>query len=176
MGALSLAAIGIGGMVGGGIFAVLGLSVQLARGGAPVAFLLGGLVALLTAYAYVRLTVSLPSRGGTVAFLNAAFGPGLLSGTLNLLLWISYIVMLALYASAFGSYGASFFSAEHAPEAKHLLLSGAVVAITVLNALRADLIGRAEDFIVAIKLLILVAFVAVGFTQVQPGSLTQWEL
>ena len=170
MGVLSLAAIGIGGMVGGGIFAVLGLSVQLAQGGAPVAFLLGGVVTLLTAYAYARLTVSLPSRGGTVAFLNAAFGSGLFSGTLNILLWISYIVMLALYASAFGSYGASFFSPARATLAKHLLLSGAVLAITVLNALRADLIGRAEDFIVAIKLLILLAFVAIGFTQVHASA------
>ena len=39
-------AIGIGGMVGGGIFAVLGLSVDLAKGGAPVAFLFAGIVAL----------------------------------------------------------------------------------------------------------------------------------
>ena len=41
-------AIGIGGMVGGGIFAVLGLSVDLAHGGAPVAFLIAGSVALVT--------------------------------------------------------------------------------------------------------------------------------
>jgi len=171
MGVISLAAIGIGGMVGGGIFAVLGLAVQLARGGAPLAFLLAGVVALLTAYAYVRLTVALPNRGGTVAFVNAAFGPGLLSGALNLLLWISYIVMLALYAEAFGSYGASFFSDAHHALAKHALLSGAIIAISVLNAFSADLIGRAEDFIVAIKLLILLGFVAIGFTQVSASSL-----
>jgi amino acid transporter len=42
-------AIGVGGMVGGGIFAVLGLSVDLAHGGAPLAFLIAGLVALVTA-------------------------------------------------------------------------------------------------------------------------------
>lgn len=171
MGVLSLAAIGIGGMVGGGIFAVLGLAVQLARGGAAAAFLLAGVVALLTAYAYVRLTVALPNRGGTVAFLNAAFGPGMLSGTLNLLLWISYIVMLALYAEALGSYAASFFSEAHHAVAKHALLSGAIVGITLLNALSADLIGRAEDFIVALKLLILLTFVAVGFTQVSASAL-----
>ena len=43
-------AIGIGGMVGGGIFAVLGLAVQLSKSGAPLAFGVGGVVALLTAY------------------------------------------------------------------------------------------------------------------------------
>ena len=51
MGPLAAALIGIGGMVGGGIFAVLGEAVSLARGGTPVAFALAGVVALLTCYA-----------------------------------------------------------------------------------------------------------------------------
>jgi amino acid transporter len=105
----SVVSIGIGGMVGGGIFAVLGLSVQLAHGGAPIAFALAGVVALLTAYSYARLSVAFPTRGGTVEFLNQAFGSGILTGGLNVLLWISYIVMLSLYAYAFGSYGSTFF-------------------------------------------------------------------
>jgi len=63
------AAIGIGGMVGGGIFAVLGLAVQLSKGGTPVAFLLAGIVALITTYSYMKLSVRYPSRGGTVEFL-----------------------------------------------------------------------------------------------------------
>ena len=50
IGLLSVVSIGIGGMVGGGIFAVLGLSVQLAQGGAPIAFIIAGAVALITAY------------------------------------------------------------------------------------------------------------------------------
>ena len=61
-------------MVGGGIFAVLGLAVQLARGGTPVAFALAGGVALLTTYSYTKLSVAYPSRGGTVTFLNRALG------------------------------------------------------------------------------------------------------
>ena len=68
-------------MVGGGIFAVLGLSVELTRGGAPVAFLLAGIVALVTSYSYARLSVTFPSQGGTVAFLDRAFGPGLFTGS-----------------------------------------------------------------------------------------------
>jgi hypothetical protein len=63
-------------MVGGGIFAVLGLSVQITKGAAPVAFLLAGLVALLTARSYALLSKSFPSRGGTVTFVNRAFGSG----------------------------------------------------------------------------------------------------
>jgi amino acid transporter len=155
-------AIGVGGMVGGGIFAVLGLSVDLTRGGAPLAFLLAGIVALVTAYSYAQLSTSYPSQGGTVFFLDRAFGAGLLTGSVNVLLWMSYVVMLSLYAYAFGSYGASLFPASSQLIWKHVLISGSVIAITGLNLLSARVIGEAEDWIVLIKLMILLVFISVG--------------
>jgi len=155
-------AIGVGGMVGGGIFAVLGLSVQLTSGGAPVAFLIAGVVALVTAYSYAHLSVTYPSQGGTVAFLDRAFGPGVLTGSINILLWISYIVMLSLYAYAFGSYGASFFPPDSQIVWKHILITGSVFAITGLNLLNARLIGEAEGWVVLLKVVILLLFIGVG--------------
>jgi amino acid transporter len=160
-------AIGIGGMVGGGIFAVLGLSVDLAHGGAPVAFLFAGIVALVTAYSYAHLSVSFPGQGGSVAFLDRAFGPGLLTGSANILLWISYMVMLSLYAYAFGSYGASLFPPEWHGFAKHALISASVIGITGLNLLSARLIGKAEDWVVFIKLIILTLFIVAGMPGVE---------
>ncbi len=167
MGLVGAVAIGIGGMVGGGIFAVLGLAVQLAHGGTPVAFALAGIVALLTAYSYARLSVAYPSRGGTVTFLDRIFGAGLFSGSLNVLLWLSYVVMLSLYAFAFGSYGATFFPAAWQGPGKHMLISLAVIAITGLNLMSADLIAKAEDWIVGLKLAILVVFVGAGLPSVE---------
>jgi amino acid transporter len=164
-------AIGVGGMVGGGIFAVLGLSVELTRGGAPLAFLLAGIVALVTSYSYARLSVAYPSQGGTVAFLDRAFGAGLLTGSVNILLWISYIVMLSLYAYAFGSYGASLLPPALAALGKHVLISGAIIAITVLNLFSAKLIGEAEDWIVFIKLVILAVFIAAGISGIDGARL-----
>ncbi len=162
LGYWEVTAIGIGGMVGGGIFAVLGLSVDLTRGGAPVAFLIAGIVALVTSYSYARLSVAFPSQGGTVAFLDRAFGPGLLTGSINILLWISYIVMLSLYSYAFGSYGASLFPPASQLLWKHILITLSIVAITGLNLLNAKFIGEAEDWIVLVKLVILIFFIAVG--------------
>jgi amino acid transporter len=162
LGFWAVTAIGIGGMVGGGIFAVLGLAVQFAEGGTPLAFLVAGGVALLTSYSYARLSVRYPSQGGTVIFIDRAFGIDLFTGSLNNLLWLSYIVMLALYAYAFGSFGATFF--PHAPPilVRHLLISAALVGPTLLNLLNADWIGRAETAIVAAKVALLLFFVAVG--------------
>jgi amino acid transporter len=174
MGLWPIVAIGIGGMVGGGIFAVLGLAVQLAHGGTPVAFLIAGIVAMLTAYSYARLSVHLPSQGGTVKFLDQAFGVDLFTGGINSLLWISYIVMLALYAYAFGSYGATFFG--NSVLMKHLLISAGILIPAVLNLFSANLVGKAETYIVAIKLAILLFFVAVGFAGIDAVRLApvQW--
>jgi amino acid transporter len=162
----SVVSIGVGGMVGGGIFAVLGLAAQLAEGGTPVAFALAGVVAFITSYSYARLSVAYPSRGGTVEFLNRAFGPGLATGGLNVLLLLSYIIMLSLYAVAFASYGASFFPAAAQTMWKHILISSIVVLLTGLNVLGAAVVGRFEEWVVGLKVAILLFFVAVGLWSV----------
>ena len=177
MGYWSVVAIGVGGMVGGGIFAVLGLSVQLTRGAAPIAFLLAGLVALVTSYSYTRLSVTYPNEGGTVAFLDNAFGPGLFTGAMNILLWISYIVMLSLYTYAFGSYGSAMFPHGSQLVWKHILISGSILAIGGLNLLSARFIGEVEDWIVGLKVAILLLFVVTGAMSMDNARLLpdQWS-
>ncbi len=171
LGFWSIVAIGIGGMVGGGIFAVLGLAVQIAHGGTPIAFLVAGIIALVTSYSYTKLSVRYPSEGGTVTFLVKAFGSGLFSGSLNVLLWISYIVMLSLYAYAFGSYGATFFPASTQELWKHVLISGILVLMLLLNFLSANIVGKAEQWIVWFKLTILIFFVGAGLSLVHVSRL-----
>ncbi len=175
LGFLSVAAIGIGGMVGGGIFAVLGLSVQYAKGGTPLAFLLAGMVAFVTSYSYAKLSVRFPSEGGTVEFLNKAFGSGLLSGGLNILLWLSYVVMLSLYSSAFGSYGAVLFPQSQYFFWKHAFITVIVVLLTVLNVLSAKIVGKSEEWIVLFKLLILLVFIGTGIWSVDWHSMQPAE-
>lgn len=46
-----------------------------------------------------------------MTFLNHTLGAGMIAGSLNVLLWLSYVVMLSLYAFAFGNYGAMFLPA-----------------------------------------------------------------
>lgn len=174
VGALS---IGVGGMVGGGIFAVLGLAVTVGGGGTFIAFLVAGLVALVTAYSYARLSTSIPSDGATVAYLNEAFGAGRISGSLNVLLWLSYVITTALYAYAFGSYGATFFADSAQTVWLHVLISGVIIIVTALNVLSAKLIAAAEDYIVAAKIVILLAFVGYALTQTDLGASapSKWE-
>ncbi|TXF86664.1 APC family permease [Neolewinella aurantiaca] len=156
--------IGIGGMVGGGIFAVLGLAVDLARGATPLAFIVAGFIALVTAYSYAKLSVAYPDRGGTVRFVNEGFGKGVFSGGVNNLLWISYIIMLSLYAAAFGSYAPNLFgiTGDDATDS-HIYLSGIILLATFINYYSIAVVGKIESYAVIIKLVILLAFVALGF-------------
>ncbi|MBO8183282.1 MAG: amino acid permease [Archaeoglobus sp.] len=162
--------IGVGGMIGGGIFAVLGLSIQLSKSAAPLAFLLAGIIALATAYSYAKLTARYPSEGGTIEFLVKAFGNRLLSGSLNVLLLASYIVMISLYAYAFGSYGASVLS--NSLIAKHLLITFSIVLFTIINAMGAVISGKTEDALVAFKLAILIIVGGAGMLLVSPSRLS----
>ncbi len=154
--------IGIGGMIGGGIFAVLGLTVLLAHGAAPIAFLIAGSLALITAYSYAKLSVRYPSEGGTIEFIVRAFGPGIFSAWLNTLLLASYIIMLSLYAYAFGSYGAVLILGVEKLWVKKCLTAGVLIFFTVLNFLGAYIVGKAEDLMVAFKVLILLFFSVLG--------------
>lgn len=155
--------IGIGGMVGGGIFAVLGLAVSLAKGGTPLAFAIAGSIALITAYSYAKLSLAYPSSGGTVNFITKGFGKNVFSGGTNNLLWVSYIVMLSLYASAFGSYAVTLFSITGSLGVdRHICASAIIIVATVINYYGVKIVSVIETWAVGIKMLILVAFVAVG--------------
>jgi amino acid transporter len=162
LGTFSTLSIGIGGMVGGGIFAVTGLTVDVTKGAAPVAFLIAGVVALLTSYSYLKLTLRFPGEGGTVEFLNRAFGGGIVTGTANILLLLSYVVLLAVYAYAFGSYGAGFFPEQDRGFWLHFLISAAIIGLVVVNVFGTDLVVRSENVFNAVKMLLLTAFVVGG--------------
>jgi amino acid transporter len=160
--------IGIGGMVGGGIFAVLGEAVSISHGATPVAFLVAGVVALLTAVAYARLSVAYPNRGGTVFFIDTAFGNNLASGSVNLMLWLSYLVTIALYAVAFSAYAQTFFHAPVSSLEKHLLISAAILLPTLINLLSATFVSRSETLIVILKLLLLAVIIIASLPDIDP--------
>ncbi|MEJ2655996.1 MAG: APC family permease [Desulfobacterales bacterium] len=162
LGTLSVLSIGIGGMVGGGIFAVTGLTIELTRGAAPVAFIVAGIVALLTAYSYLKLTLTYPGQGGTVEFLNRAYGTGVFTGSTNILLSMSYVVLLAIYAFAFGSYGANFFPQEMYRFWQHALITGIIILLTIVNLIGAHLVVRSENFFNLSKMLLLAVFIGIG--------------
>lgn len=170
IGLVAAVSIGIGGMVGAGIFSILGVVAQAAGNMMWLAFLIGGVVALLSTYSYAKLGAVFPSAGGAVHFLVKGFGDGVLSGGLNLFMWAGYIISLALYATAFGSYAATFVTTKPEPFTVKALAVGSILALTILNAFGARIMGRSETLIVAIKVAILVLFAGAGLWFVNPGN------
>ncbi|MEI6865406.1 APC family permease [Flavicella sp.] len=155
--------IGIGGMVGGGIFAVLGLAVSIAKGATYISFLVAGLLALITSYAYSKLSLKFPDKGGTVRFINEAFGQSVFSGAINNLLWVSYIIMLALYASAFGSYAPNLLKlTESTVIDSHIYATAIILLATGINYYSIAVVGKIETYAVVIKLIILISFILIG--------------
>jgi len=182
IGLLGAISIGIGGMVGGGIFAVLGEAVSLANGATAIAFLFAGIVALLTSYSYAKLSVKFQSQGGTVTFVDKAFNHNLLSGSMNLLLWLSYLVTISLYAVAFSSYAQTFFKGDSGIELNawllnHLFISFAILLPLAINLVSASFVGKSETIIVVIKvaLLIIVIAASASFVDVERLSYEHWE-
>lgn len=171
IGMAAAVSIGIGGMVGAGIFSILGVVAQVAGNAMWVAFAIGGVVALLSTYSYAKLGAKFPSAGGAVHFLVESFGDGVLAGGINLFMWAGYIISLALYATAFGSYAATFFTTMPSPVLVKSLAVASVVGLTLVNAFGAKLMGRSETVIVAVKVAILVLFAAAGVWFIKPGNL-----
>ena len=169
--------IGIGGIIGGGIFATLGLAGSQARGATFLSFIVGGLVALLTAYSYVRLSLTFPGAGGTVTFLNRAFGNGRFAGGLNMLLVLSYVIIMALYAGAFANYAGSFLPEPARAAGQQLLAPGIIVLLAIVNLVGPALVQKSATLFNVGKLGILLIFVIVGmfspalsFSRLGPAS------
>ena len=163
-------------MIGGGIFAILGITVKLSRGGTPISFLFAGIIALFTSYSYAKLSSRFYTETeGTIGYYKKAFGKSLLTGVLNILLWISYIVMISLYAYAFGVYGASLFPSNLQTVLKHVFISSSLLIFTVLNLFGTESMTKIEKYIVGIQLAILLIFIGVGSFSINTSQILSFE-
>ncbi|MEJ2688705.1 MAG: APC family permease [Deltaproteobacteria bacterium] len=167
-----LVAMGIGGMVGGGIFSVLGLSVSVAGHAAPFAFALGGVIAMLTGWSYIRLALSYHSDGGSFTYLEHAFSHPNIAGIGGWLLLVGYIGTLGLYAFTFGVYGTAILGNSGGNVAMpHVLASGVLLTFLGVNLYGVQASGETEEVLVLIKVLILSLFAIVGILYVHSDHL-----
>ncbi len=164
--------IGIGGMVGAGIFSILGVVAEASGNAIWISFLIGGVVALLSTYSYAKLGARYPSAGGAVEFLVQGYGDGIVSGGVNIFLWLGYVIALALYANAFAGYAMTFFGSGLPVWLPKALAAGIVLLFTAINARGAKSMGKSETIIVVIKVGILVLFAVAGLFFIQAPLLS----
>ena len=168
----SVAALGIGAMVGAGIFALLGQVALIARGEAWIAFVLGGIIAMFSGYSYARLAAKYPSDTGVVAFFDAAFPSRAAAGSLSLVYLMTLAVSSALIAKSFGAYAARLAFGEGAsPVWIAAFATAIVIALAVLNAVGSRAVGRAEIILVIVKLAALGVLLVAGTASFQASRL-----
>jgi amino acid transporter len=150
-----LIAIALGGMVGGGIFSILGISVEQIGNATPIAIALGGILAFFAAYSYVKLAILYKDEGATYSFFKKTFPQSHFAASIiGWLIVFGYISTLALYAFTFSSYFCSQFTVN-IPYLR-TIVAGAIIAIfAIINIVSVKGMGRIEDWMVYTKIILL---------------------
>ena len=149
LGVLAVWALAAGGMVGGGIYTVLGVVIAVSAQWAWLAFLLTGLIALPSAYSYVFLTNKFKKEGGVFVFLEEIKAKAM-AGNLAWMLILGYVLTISVYAFAFGHYVS--FAFNFGPWITRLLALGIVAALVLLNLAGVGKLSKVEIAIVTVNL------------------------
>jgi amino acid transporter len=159
--------LGVGAMVGAGIFALLGQAGQVAGSATWFSFLLAGVVAALLGYVVVKLGVRFPSRGGFVSYLVEAFGNGRLVGITSWLLYFVILIVTAMVAVSFGAYAVSLFVGDDAAGWwDNVFASLVLVGMAVISMLGAGVVAKAQSYLVWVLLVVFAVFTVATLTQV----------
>ena len=157
LGVTELIAIALGGMVGGGIFAILGVSVEAIGNSAPVAIFIGGLLALCAAYSYVKLAMLYKDEGATYSFFKKTFPRSrFAAAAIGWLVAFGYISTLALYAFTFSSYFCTAFSIDDFPWIHQLVAGLVILLFAMVNLISVKGMGELEDVMVYAKIILMV--------------------
>jgi len=165
------ASIGVGSMVGAGIFSLLGAAGEVAGAAVWISFLIAGAIAGLQGYSFAKLGARFPSAGGMIEYVGQIFGQdGHLTGVVAWLLYAANAIVTAMVAVSFGSYASSMF-ADGNEAALKLFAVGVVVAMTALNVLGSQAVARAQTIVVVIVIGILLIFAVTTLATVDPSLL-----
>ncbi len=168
LGVPELIAIALGGMVGGGIFTILGISVSMIGVFTPLAIAIGGIIASLAAYSYVKLGVYYKDEGATYSFYKKTFPTSPFAASL-IGWWVifGYISTLALYAYTFASYAISGFAFTDNEWIRKLVAGAVILTFTLINIWSVRGMGKIEDIMVYTKLtiLIVISFLLINNSQ-----------
>jgi amino acid transporter/nucleotide-binding universal stress UspA family protein len=167
LGVFSVTMIGVGAMIGAGIFVLTGIAAGVAGPAVLVAFLLNGIVAVFTASAYAELGSSIPEAGGGYLWVKESLPQpsGFLSGWMS---WMAHSVACSLYAVGFGAYFGELLTEFHVsltPSAyleKRILACGLVLLFGFINYRGAKETGKAGNIVTVLKIGILFLFIIIG--------------
>ncbi len=168
----SAVSMGIGAMVGAGIFALLGEASAISGSAVYISFIIGGIIALFSGYSLGKLGARYPAAGGIVEYLTQAYGAGTFTGSMSIMLYLAALVSLSLIAKAFGNYAVTFLP-DSAAHAWHYFFSISIVVLFVfINLKGAKDVAVWERLIVIIKFSVLCGLSVAGIIYMNPALLS----
>jgi amino acid transporter len=167
---MQAAFIGVGSMVGAGIFALLGAAGEVAGAAVWLSFLLAGVIAALQGYSFAKLGTKFPSAGGMLEYLSRGFGRGHVTGVTSWLLFAANGIVCAMVATSFGSYASSVLTDRSAGWAK-VFACVVVLAMAALNVVGSKAVARVQTVIVNVVVAILAVFAVVTIANMEPSLL-----
>src|SRR6201989_2676740 len=162
--------IGVGAMVGAGIFALLGAAGEVAGAAVWLSFLIAGFVAVLQGYSFAKLGARYPSAGGLLEYVAKATGNGHFTGATAWLTYLANAIVTAMVAVSFGSYATSTFAGENTTWIK-VFAALIILVMTGVNIVGARLWAGAQTVIVYVVLGILSVFAVVTLVNITPSLL-----
>ena len=159
----------VGGMVGGGIFSVLGVIINIAGQWAWLSFVLAGTIALISAHSYNQLSIKYKKSGGAFTFLNEIDHEGI-AGSLSWILILGYILTMSVYAFTFGHYVA--YILNWGSWFPRVLAFSIIAALALVNLRGVSDSSRVEIITVWGKLFILLGLSIFGIFKWDPEQLT----
>lgn len=170
LGLKELTAIGIGSMIGGGIFSVMGLAEEIAGHATVLVFVMGGIIALFAGYNYAKLAVAFRQDGASYIYLRRAFpSRPVIASFVGWSVIVGYIGTLALYSYTFGSYGAAMLGFPDSYPIRTLLAFVILSVFLLINLKGIREMGESEDVIVFFKVAIMLSLGLVGLFYIQPA-------
>ncbi len=163
--------LGIGSMVGAGIFVLLGEAGAIAGNLVWVSFIIGGIVALLSGYSLGKLAIAYPSRGGIIEYLVQCYGEGFFSGSISILLYLSALVALAMVAKTFGTYATMMLFNHYSIFWVDIFTIVVLFTFMMINLLGSSTTAFSENIIVIFKLAVLIIFTIATFFYINPELL-----
>jgi amino acid transporter len=168
----SAVSMGVGAMVGAGIFALLGEASTIAGSAVYISFIVGGVIALFSAYSLGKLGAAFPSSGGMIEYLSQSYGVGFFTGTMSIMLYFSAVVSLSLIAKAFSNYAMTFLP-DNASSLWHPFFQvGIVVLFVLINLGGAKDVAIWERLTVALKFVVLCGLSIAGIIFLNPDYLS----
>lgn len=160
----------VGGMIGGGIFSVLGVIIESAGKSAWLSFIIAGLIALISAHSYSQLAMKYNEGGGAFTFLRKINHQGF-AGSLSWILILGYILTMSVYAFTFGHYVAHVIGGEN--WLPRVLAVTIIAILTLINLRGVGNTSMLEIITVYGKLAVLIGLAIFGIIEWNPEQLTE---